>query len=52
MSKKLGWININFLVHRLPALHYTKHEVNRAWPIMARLLNAAQANFCPPVIFK
>jgi len=33
-------------------MHYTTHDVERAWPAMARLLNAARANFGPPGIFK
>ena len=33
-------------------MYYGKHEVDRAWPAVSRLLNAAGANFGPPGIFK
>jgi len=33
-------------------MHYSKHKVDRAWPAMVHLLNAAWANFGPPGIFK
>jgi len=33
-------------------LYTQKHEVDRAWPVMTRLLNAARANFGQPGMFK